>query len=111
MIRGPLRLVFRVLAICYSVVVVPAIVWAWVTDVSMRNIHTEHIAPDLLLSILTLPLSLFTAWASPLLLDTSLVFTALLTACAGIQAAILWRISTAPKSSSEVADKITRHNA
>jgi len=49
---------FRLFAWCYAVVVLVAAIYAWGFDVALRNDPREHLLPDVLLAISTMPMSL-----------------------------------------------------
>ena len=49
---------FRVIAWFYSAVVGAAACWAWVTDIAMLHEEREHLLPDILLALTTMPSSL-----------------------------------------------------
>jgi len=48
----------RVVTWCYTVVLVLAIGFAWFEDIIWRNDNVDHMLPDVILIIVTVPLSL-----------------------------------------------------
>lgn len=69
--------------------------WAWWVDIKLLHSVREHLLPDILLALLTLPSSLTADWvyqrwpAS----FTGLWQTAYLTGCAFFQSAVLYMLS------------------
>ena len=84
------------LALLYAVAVILAALWAWYTDVTLLHVAREHMLPDILLLIVSLPTShtidlLSDRW--PALFQTPFVGLAWLTACGAFQAAVLYLLS------------------
>ena len=86
----------RLLAIFYTVVVSLAAAWAWVTDATMLHSGREHLLPDIVLALVSSPLSLTLGALYPLepsLFDLPFVELSFLTLSAALQAALLWWLS------------------
>ena len=86
----------RILAIVYTTIAVAALLYAWSVDIWMLHSPVEHMLPDLLLYLVTLPLSLVCGplyRITPGLFDASLSQVSLLTLCAAVQSAFLWLLS------------------
>jgi hypothetical protein len=86
----------RILALLYAALVGLAVLWAWYTDV--RQVHTvrEHMLPDMLLSMVSLPLSntLTPLYEhSPTFFSAPLVQLTWLSVCGAFQAGVLYLIS------------------
>ena len=86
----------RKFAKAYAVLVAILALWAWYTDVSLLHSQREHLLPDILLAIASMPASLtvdlmFRQW--PSLFTTPLVQLSWLTICAAVQASIIFFIS------------------
>ena len=60
---------FRALAWMYAAVTIAALIWALITDVSMRHSGTEHMLPDLVVFLIGAPLSSGAIWLLELLPD------------------------------------------
>jgi len=91
-LQGSVSAFLKLCAWAYTLIVALAIVWAWYVDLSMRNSNQEHMLPDVILLILTLPLSkvgdsLFLSDSSGLMIQlVSETFTATL------QVGLVWLI-------------------
>jgi hypothetical protein len=83
-------------AMIYLIIVLLAAGWAFYTDVALLHSQREHLAPDLLLAVVTLPSSLsvgylYEAW--PEFFSGPLVQVAWLTLCGLGQAWILFALT------------------
>lgn len=86
----------RRLALVYAIVVGAAALWAWYTDVKLLHSAQEHLLPDILLALVTLPSStllesLYGRW--PAFLQAPLMQLTLLTVCGALQVAALYLLS------------------
>lgn len=57
-LRHPMQNVIRILSITYALTLCVASAWAWCIAVEYQNSSVEHLAPAILLSLVTLPSSL-----------------------------------------------------
>jgi hypothetical protein len=84
----------RVIARVYATLLLLGVTWAWWIDVSIQNTKTEHLLPDVVLALLTLPSSLLLSplyETAPEQLAIPFVQLGMLTVFAFIQgAAIFW---------------------
>ena len=83
----------RFIAWCYASVVFVATCFAWCTDFALRNDPREHLLPDALLDLTTMPLSLIMNVLYPLapnLFDRPFVQLASLSIFGVMQAALLF---------------------
>lgn len=83
----------RILALLYAVVVGLAALWAWYTDVTLLHARREHMLPDILLLIVSLPTSNtldFFYERSPAFFAAPFAQLTWLTACGAFQAAVLY---------------------
>jgi len=77
----------------YSLTAGAAGLFAWVMDIRLLHVPGEHMLPDVIFMVTTLPLSFTLEWAYDLLPSlfngqfAQLIYTTL---CAAIQAALLW---------------------
>lgn len=83
----------RTIAWVYGAVVFLAALWAWYTEIDLRNSATEHLLPGILLALVTLPSSqslglIYGRW--PAFFDAPFTQLAWLTACGAFQAAALY---------------------
>jgi hypothetical protein len=96
----------RMLALLYAVVVGLAVVWAWYADVTLLHSGREHMLPDILLSILSLPTSNtlnFLYDHSPTFFSAPLAQLTWLTVCGAFQVAVLYLLAAlVPKARSAV---------
>lgn len=77
------------LARAYAALVLLIAAWAWYIDVKLLHVDTEHLLPDILLSVVALPMSLtFMLTADPLM-KWPLAQLAWLTLCGALQAGLL----------------------
>lgn len=96
----------RRFTLAYAVVVGSAVLWAWYSDVKLLHSAKEHLAPDTLLALVTLPSSmtlgpLYERW--PAFFDRPLMELTWLTACGALQVAALYLLSfLAPKRRGQV---------
>ena len=101
-----MRNVARIVALLYAVVVGLAALWAWYTDVILLHAGREHMLPDILLSILSLPTSNtlnFLYDHSPTLFSAPLAQLTWLTVCGAFQVAVLYLLTAfVPKARSAV---------
>ena len=95
----------RILALLYAVVVGLAALWAWYADVTLLHAGREHLLPDILLLIVSLPTSnsldpVYDHW--PAFFSAPLVQLTWLTACGAFQVTVLYLLSKlVPKARSE----------
>jgi hypothetical protein len=88
-----MKVALRILASLYSIIVLAAITYAWIGDISMRNSTREHLLPDILLAMVSLPMSLSLSVAydaSPSFFNLPFVQLVFLTLCGTIQASCMW---------------------
>lgn len=96
-----MRRSIRKLSLVYAVVVGVAALWAWYTDVKLIHSAREHLAPDILLALVTLPAStslgsMYDRW--PAFFQMPLMQLTWLTACGALQVVALYALSfLAPK--------------
>jgi len=86
----------RILALLYAVVVGLAILWAWYTDVTLLHAAREHMLPDILLSIVSLPASNTLSYfyeRSPAFFAAPFAQLTWLTACGSFQAGVLYLLA------------------
>jgi hypothetical protein len=79
----------RLVVWCYTAAVILAICFAWFEDIMWRNDGGEHMLPDVILLILTVPLSLGLVFLGTLL-KWPFAQLAYLSLCGALQAAGLW---------------------
>jgi hypothetical protein len=95
--------VLKFVAWCYASAVVLLGSWAWVVDVALRNSAREHLLPDTLLAMVTMPLSLtleFFASLAPRAFASHFVGLALLSLLGAAQVLLLfWFTRLAAKAS------------
>lgn len=80
---------------CYAAVVLTVGSWAWAVDIALRNDPREHLAPDILFAIVTMPLSLAldSLWsAAPDFFWAPFMELASLTVAAALQVAFLFAL-------------------
>lgn len=100
-----MRKVARLLALLYAVVVCAAAIWAWYVDVSLLHVTGEHLLPDIVLLIVSLPTSnsldfAYDHW--PAFFSAPLMQLSWLTACGAFQVAVLYVLSRlVPKANGE----------
>jgi hypothetical protein len=83
----------RILALLYAAVVGLAALWAWYTDVTLLHSGREHMLPDILLAIVSLPTSNtldFFYERSPAFFAAPSAQLTWLTACGAFQAVLLY---------------------
>jgi hypothetical protein len=79
----------RLVVWCYTAAIILAIGFAWLEDIMWRNDGSEHMLPDVILLIVTGPLSLGLVFLSALL-KWPFAQLAYLSLCGALQAAVLW---------------------
>ena len=83
-------------ALSYAVASAALVCWAWYADIEFLHSEQEHMLPDALLMMATLPSSLTGIWFVEQWPRgfTGLVATAHLTACAALQSGFLFALSS-----------------
>lgn len=92
MMRHPIRL----LAVLYTALVIVVAAWAFYIDITMESSSTEHLLPDVTLTLVCLPASLSLpaiATVFPGHFDTELSQAVWITCCGLFQALVLFLIS------------------
>lgn len=84
---------FRKVAMAYAVIVGLAVAWVWCVDVSLMHSPSEHLLPDIALSMVSFPASLsiglmYDAW--PATFSRPFAQLAWLTLCGVGQAVVLF---------------------
>jgi uncharacterized membrane protein len=79
----------RLVVWCYTAAIILAICFAWFEDIMWRNDSGEHMLPDVMLSIVTVPLSLGLVFLGALL-KWPFAQLAYLSLCGALQVAGLW---------------------
>lgn len=91
-----MRTSVRIFGVAYAAIVGLAVLWAWYTDIRLLHSLKEHLLPDLLLELVSLPLSkslepLYDKW--PALFQTPFMQLAWITACGALQVGIVFLLS------------------
>ena len=86
----------RELAIAYSIIIALAAIWAFYVDVRLVHSVREHLLPDLVLALITLPASLslgplYETW--PTFFSRPLVQPAWTAFCGAAQAGVLFLVA------------------
>jgi hypothetical protein len=94
-VRRQLR-VFRILAVGYGSIVGAASAWAWYVDAKLLHNPREHLLPDMVLSLVSLPMSLslgplYDRWSE--FFAKPFTQLAWLTLCGTVQVVILFLVS------------------
>lgn len=79
----------RLVVWCYTIAVILAMCFAWFEDIMWRNDNHEHMLPDVILLIVTVPLSLGFVFLGALL-KGCYAQLANLSLCGALQAAGFW---------------------
>jgi hypothetical protein len=88
--------ILHALALAYGVLVGLAAIWAFIVDISMLHSDREHLLPDIVLGMVTLPTSAFIFQLSdywPSLFSTELLQVAWSIICGTIQMVVLLLIA------------------
>lgn len=91
-----MRSSIRKVALVYAAIVGAATLWAWCMDVKLLHSVREHLAPDILLGIVSFPSSLsieplYDRW--PAFFRAPFMELAWLTVCGALQVAVLYSLS------------------
>ena len=89
------RSVLRTFSLGYAVLAGLLALWAWWVDIRLLDSEREHLLPDILLALVTMPSSLTLGWLYQHWPDlfTGLWQTAYVTACAIFQSGVFFIIS------------------